>query len=157
MQAYRLPPSATIRVDGLLTEDVWAQAPSFADWVQKEPVEGSPAINDSRVWLVYDDEALYVGAINYDEDPAGIATNMARRDAPYAGRSDYFEVMVDPNGDGLTGYRFRVTAGGVQTDRFLYGDDGEDTAWDAVYESPVTIDERGWIVEMRIPLSQIRY
>ncbi len=157
MQAYRLPPSATIRVDGRLTEDVWAQAPSFADWVQKEPVEGSPAINDSRVWLVYDDEALYVGAINYDEDPAGIATNMARRDAPYAGRSDYFEVMVDPNGDGLTGYRFRVTAGGVQTDRFLYGDDGEDTAWDAVYESPVTIDERGWIVEMRIPLSQIRY
>ncbi len=157
MEAYRLPPSATIQVDGRLDEDVWQAAPSFADWVQKEPVEGSPAINDSRVWFLYDDEAMYIGAINYDEDPAGIATNMARRDAPYAGRSDYFEVMVDPNSDGLTGYRFRVTAGGVQTDRFLYDDDKEDTAWNAVYESLVTIDERGWIVEMRIPLSQIRY
>jgi len=157
MQAYRLSPSAEVRVDGRLDEAVWQDAPSFTDWVQLEPVEGAPAINDSRVWLVYDDDALYVGAINYDQDPDGIATNMARRDAPYGGRSDYFEVMIDPNRDGLTGYRFRVTAGGVQTDRFLYGDDGEDTAWDAVYESPVTIDERGWIVEMRIPLSQIRY
>ena len=157
MLAYRRPASATIRVDGRLDEDVWQDAPSFADWVQLTPVEGAPAINDTRVWLLYDDEALYVGAINYDENPSSIATNMARRDAGYAGRSDYFEIMIDPNGDGLTGYRFRVTAGGVQTDRYLFNDGGEDSAWDAVYESPVTIDERGWIVEMRIPLSQFRY
>jgi len=157
MRAFRLPPDTRITVDGRLDEPVWKSAPSYADWIEKEPVEGAPAVNDSRVWLLYDDEALYVGAINYDTDPAGIARNMARRDAPYAGRSDYFEVMLDPNGDRLTGYRFRVTAGGVQTDRYLYQDDREDAAWDAVYESKVTVDERGWIVEMRIPLSQIRY
>lgn len=157
MKAYRLDPSTIIRVDGRLDEEVWDTAPSYADWVQKEPEEGSPAINDTRFWLLYDESALYVGAINYDEDPSGIARNMARRDASYAGRSDYFEVMIDPNLDQLTAYRFRVTAGGVQTDRYLYDDDKEDSAWDAVYESIVTIDERGWIVEMRIPLSQIRY
>jgi hypothetical protein len=157
MEAYRLPEGAEIRVDGRLDEDVWSAAPSYADWVQKEPDEGSPALNDSRVWLLYDDEALYVGVINYDEDPSSIARNMARRDAAYAGRSDYFEVMIDPNLDGLTAYRFRVTAGGVQTDRYLYADDQEDAAWDAVYESPVSVDERGWVAEFRIPLSQIRY
>jgi Domain of unknown function (DUF5916)/Carbohydrate family 9 binding domain-like len=157
MQAFRLPPGVSIRVDGRLDEDVWQEAPSYADWVQKEPVEGAPAINDARVRLLYDDNALYVGVINYDSDPASIARNMARRDAAYAGRSDYFEVMIDPNGDRRTAYRFRVTAGGVQTDRYLYDDDKEDPAWDAVYESPVTIDERGWIAEFRIPLSQIRY
>ena len=157
MEAYRLDPNATVSVDGRLDEDVWELAPSYADWVQKEPVEGASAINDSRVWLLYDESALYVGAINYDEDPSGIARNMARRDASYAGRSDYFELMIDPNLDQLTGYRFRVTAAGVQTDRYLYEDDKEDSAWDSVYESIVTIDERGWIVEMRIPLSQFRY
>ena len=118
---------------------------------------GAPALNDTQVWLLYDESSLYVGAINFDEDPTGIARNMARRDAGYAGRSDYFEIMLDPNGDRLTGYRFRVTAGGVQIDRYLYEDTKEDAAWDAVYESLVTVDERGWIVEMRIPLSQIRY
>ena len=157
MQAYRLPEGVTIQMDGRLDEDVWDVAPSYADWIQKEPEEGAPALNDTRAWLLYDDDALYVGVINYDEDPAGIARNMARRDAPYAGRSDYFEIMIDPNLDQLTAYRFRVTAGGVQTDRYLYEDDKEDSAWDAVYESPVTVDERGWIAEIRIPLSQIRY
>ena len=157
MEAYRLPAGVEVRVDGRLDEEVWQVAPSYADWVQKEPDEGTPAINDTRVWLLYDDEALYVGVINYDDAPGSIARNMARRDAVYSGRSDYFEVMIDPNGDQLTAYRFRVTAGGVQTDRYLYADDQEDAAWDAVYESPVTIDERGWISEFRIPLSQIRY
>jgi hypothetical protein len=157
MEAYRLPEGVSIQVDGRLDEDVWQAAPSYADWVQKEPVEGSPALNDSRVWLLYDENALYVGVINYDDEPHGIARNMARRDAPYAGRSDYFEVMIDPNLDQLTAYRFRVTAGGVQTDRYLYEDDREDSAWDAVYESPVTVDENGWTAEFRIPLSQIRY
>ena len=157
MEAYRLSADATIDLDGRLDEAVWDVAPSYADWVQKEPVEGTPAINDTRVWLLYDESSLYVGAINYDEDPTSIARNMARRDAGYAGRSDYFEVMIDPNSDRLTGYRMRVTAGGVQIDRYLYADDREDAAWDAVYESLVTVDERGWIVEMRIPLSQVRY
>jgi len=157
MEAYRLGPDVSIDVDGRLDEAIWDEAPSFADFVQKTPVEGAPAINDTRVWLLYDESALYVGAINYDENLAGIARNMARRDAGYAGRSDYFEIMLDPNRDGLTGYRFRVTAGGVQTDRYLYEDDKEDAAWNGVYESLVTVDERGWIVEMRIPLSQIRY
>ncbi len=157
MEAFRLPADVELRIDGRLDEEVWQQAPSYADWVQKEPVEGAPALNDTRVWLLYDEQALYVGVINYDDDPAHIARNMARRDASYAGRSDYFEVMIDPNRDGLTAYRFRVTAGGVQTDRYLYADDKEDAAWDAVYESPVTVDERGWIAEFRIPLSQIRY
>lgn len=157
MAAFRLPADVSIELDGRLDEAIWEQAPSYSDWVQKTPVEGAPAINDTRVWLLYDESALYVGAVNHDEDPTGIARNMARRDAGYAGRSDYFEIMVDPNRDGLTGYRFRVTAGGVQIDRYLYEDDKEDAAWDAVYESLVTVDERGWIVEMRIPLSQLRY
>jgi hypothetical protein len=157
MEAYRLPSGVTVQVDGRLDEDVWERAPSYADWVQKEPSEGSPAVNDSRVWLLYDESALYVGVINYDADPASIARNMARRDAAYAGRSDYFEVLIDPNSDHLTAYRLRVTAGGVQTDRYLYEDDKEDPAWDAVYESRVAVDERGWTAEFRIPLSQLRY
>ena len=38
------------------------------------------------------------------------------------GQFDYFEVSVDPDLDRRTGYRFRVTAAGVQIDDYLYDD-----------------------------------
>ncbi|MCA9739094.1 MAG: DUF5916 domain-containing protein [Gemmatimonadota bacterium] len=147
----------SIRVDGILDEAVWAEAPSFRGFIQKEPVEGAPALNDSEVWIVYDDEAVYVGARLYDSAPSSIARNMIRRDSEYNGQFDYFEVMFDPNLDRRTGYRFRVSAANVQTDRYLFDDGGEDQAWDAVWSSGVTIAPDGWHVEMRIPLSQMRY
>ena len=155
MSAVRI--SEAPRIDGILSEDVWRDAPFTDHFIQKEPVEGAPARNDTRVWIAYDDQALYVGAINFDEDPEGIARDLVRRDSEYRGRADYFEVLLDPNLDRRTGYRFRTTAGNVQTDRYLFDDGGEDAAWDAVWESAVTIDERGWIAEFRIPFSQMRY
>jgi hypothetical protein len=155
MRAYPLDEPLTI--DGRLDEEAWSRYPSAAGFIQKEPVEGAPAINDSEVWVFYDPGAIYVGAILHDETPWAIPAGLARRDAPYGGQFDYFEVMFDPNLDRLTGYRFRTTSANVQTDRYLFNDGGEDANWDAVWESAVTIDERGWIVEMRIPLSQMRY
>lgn len=155
MDAVRL--DSELRIDGILDEPIWDQAPYTDRFIQKEPVEGAPAVNDSRVWILYDDEALYVGAINFDVDPEGIARDLVRRDSQYQGRADYFEVLLDPNLDQRTGYRFRTTAANVQTDRYLFDDGGEDAAWDAVWESAVTITDQGWVVEFRIPLSQMRY
>lgn len=155
MEAVRV--SESPRIDGVLSEGIWQDAPYTDHFIQKEPVEGAPARNDTRVWIVYDEQALYVGAINFDEDPSGIARDLVRRDSEYRGRADYFEVLLDPNLDQRTGYRFRTTAGNVQTDRYLFDDGGEDAAWDAVWESAVTIDDRGWIAEFRIPFSQMRY
>ncbi len=155
LHAYRV--SSDISIDGILDEGEWDEARSVVGFVQKEPTEGAPAINDSRVWILYDDEALYVGARLYDEAPSTIARNMVRRDSNYNGQFDYFEVMVDPNLDRRTGYRFRVSPANVQTDRYLYDDGNEDANWDGVWSSAARVAEDGWHVEMRIPLSQIRY
>jgi len=78
-----------------------------------------------------------------------------RRDE--SGQYDYFEVSLDPDLDRRTGYRFRVTAAGVQIDDYLFNDINEDRSWDAVWQSGVQRDDQGWTVEMRIPLSQIRF
>lgn len=155
MTAHKVDES--IRVDGNLSEPVWGLLPPTSGFVQKEPVEGAPAKNDSEVWLLYDESALYIGARLYDSSPQSIARNMVRRDSEYNGQFDYFEVMIDPNLDLRTGYRFRISAAGVQTDRYLYDDGQEDQNWDGVWSSSLQITEDGWTVEMRIPLSQIRY
>lgn len=144
-----------IEVDGRLDEAAWHRAPVASDFIQGEPVEGVPAEEDTEVWVLFDGSSLYVGAHLYDSDPASIADQLVRRDD--GGTFDYFEVSLDPNSDRRTGYSFRVSAANVQGDAYLYDDRREDRAWDAVWKSNVRRLEDGWTVEMKIPLSQIRY
>jgi hypothetical protein len=144
-----------IRIDGKLDDAAWQAATPVGGFVQAEPVEGAPVGQPTDVRILFDDEALYIAARMSDTSPATIARQLVRRDE--AGQYDYFEVSLDPDRDRRTGYRFRVTAAGVQIDDYLFNDTGEDRTWDAVWQSDVAHDELGWTAEMRIPLSQIRF
>ena len=144
-----------ISIDGRLDEAAWAAAVPATRFVQREPVEGAEPGEDTEVRVLYDDGAIYIGARMYDDHPDQIGRQLVRRDE--RGAFDLFSVSVDPNNDRLTGYQFRVSAAGAQRDAYLYDDVRQDDAWDAVWESGVSIDDQGWVAEMRIPLSQIRY
>jgi hypothetical protein len=50
-----------------------------------------------------------------------------------------------------------VNAAGTLYDGVLYNDEWDDDSWDGVWEAKVKIDEQGWIAEMRIPYSQLRF
>ena len=64
---------------------------------------------------------------------------------------------IDSYNDDRTGFVFGVNAAGVQRDFLIYNDANDDASWDAVWDSAVSRDEAGWSVEMRIPLSQLRF
>lgn len=144
-----------IAIDGRLDEAAWLAAVPATRFVQREPLEGNEPGEATEVRVLYDADAIYIGARMFDEHPEHIGRQLVRRDE--RGAFDLFSVSFDPNNDRLTGYQFRVSAAGVQRDAYLYDDVRQDDAWDAVWESAVTIDELGWVAEMRIPLSQIRY
>ena len=147
--------SGTIRVDGQLDEGGWERARVIERFVQSEPVDGAPAEQPTIVRVLFDGDALYVGATMVEPDTSRIARQLVRRDA--GGVYDFFDISIDPDQDGRTGYRFRVSASGVQSDSYLYDDVREDGSWDAVWQSAVRFLDTAWVVEMRIPLSQIRY
>lgn len=147
--------TAPISIDGRLDEADWADAPMATGFVQQKPNEGRRASLQTEVRILFDDEAMYVGARMIDPAPTSIARQMTRRDEE--GQFDYFAVEVDPVRDRRTGYRFRVSASNVQRDEYLFDDNERDAAWDAVWESAVSFDSTGWYAELRIPLSQIRY
>jgi hypothetical protein len=153
VEAARL--DGRIRIDGRLDEPAWRSARPAMRFIQGEPVENAPADQPTEVRVLYDDGALYIGAIMYDRQPSQISGQLVRRDAN--GQYDYFEVSLDPNNDRRTGYRFRVSAAGVQRDVYLYDDVREDEAWNAVWQSAVQRDSSGWSAEIKIPLSQLRY
>jgi hypothetical protein len=145
----------SVEIDGRLDDPAWRNAPAVTALVQREPVEGAPPQERTEVRVLYDRSAIYIGAILYEQNRSNVRTQMVRRDQQ--GAYDYFEVSVDPNRDRRTGYRFRVSASGVQRDVYLFDDVREDDAWDAVWESAVHHHDSGWSVEIRIPLSQLRY
>lgn len=144
-----------IEIDGRLDEAAWSAAVPATRFVQREPVEGAEPGEATEVRVLYDADAIYIGARMFDDHPEHIGRQLVRRDE--RGAFDLFSVSIDPNNDRLTGYQFRVSAAGAQRDAYLYDDVRQDDAWDAVWESGVTIDELGWVAEMRIPLSQMRY
>jgi hypothetical protein len=144
-----------VRIDGRTDEAAWRTAAAASGFVQKEPVEGAPAEARTEARVLFDDVAIYVSAHLHDPEPATIARQLVRRDE--FGQADWFAVGFDPRLDRRTAYVFAVTAANVQVDMVISNDDDEDTAWDAVWESAVHVDSTGWSVEMRIPLSQLRY
>ena len=147
--------SGKISVDGRLDDAAWASAPVASGFIQREPIEGDPAVHDTQVRVLIGSDAIYIGARMLDSEPQFIANEMNRRDQ--GGQFDYFTVALDPNLDRRTGYWFGINPANVQADGYLFDDNNLDIAWDAVWETAVSTDQGGWTAEMRIPLSQIRY
>jgi hypothetical protein len=145
----------TIRIDGRLDEPAWRAAPPTRHFVQGVPTEGAPPAQPTEVRVLYDDDALYVGAHMFESDTSRIVDRLVRRDQE--GQFDDFAVAIDPNRDRRTAYVFKVSAAGVQYDEYLFNDSQRDPNWDAVWASAVSRDSTGWTAEMRIPLSQVRY
>jgi len=155
--ALRLPTSGgAIHVDGKLDEPIWERARVMTNFSQTAPSEGSPATERTEVRIVYDDEAVYVGARMFDSDVHGVRSQLARRDA--STEADLFEVAFDSYHDHNTSFVFGVNPSGAKTDR-LVGNDGlsSDDGWDPVWTVATRIDSAGWTAEFRIPLSQLRY
>src|SRR3954454_15787999 len=67
-------------VDGTLDDAAWRTAPVISDFVQKVPIEGESPSVATEVRLVYDDDALYVGARLRRANPSAIRTSITRRD-----------------------------------------------------------------------------
>lgn len=158
-EAYRIHAvrviSSDIKLDGSLDEVAWEDAETIGNFTQRAPKIGSPASENTVVKFLYDNDALYIGAFMYDSSPDSIAAPLFRRDED--GFSDWLFAGIDSYNDERTAFVFAVNPRGVQKDLLFYNDNQQDTSWDAVWESSASIHENGWSVEMRIPLSQIRY
>ena len=142
-------------LDGRLTDEDWAGAEPVTGFLQIDPDEGKPGSEATEVRVLFDNQALYIGARMFDREPGAISRRMSSRDGD--ADADWIAIYLDPLHDHLTGVQFRVTASNVQRDTVVYNDTWQDGTWDAVWESAVAVDEAGWSAELRIPLSQLRF
>ena len=144
------------RIDGVLDDPAWAAAPPITEFLQNFPDDGQPSSERTEVRLLYDDQAIYVGARLFDAHARNVRVRLGRRDSET--QSDWFNVGFDSFHDHQTAYQFQVNAGGVKGDWISTGDqDNGDSSWDPVWAAAARRDSLGWTAEMRIPFSQLRY
>ena len=155
--AVRIVGSAP-RIDGRLSDSVWAGTAGIEDFEQKRPLEGVPPTERTRVVIAYDNDALYVGARMYRSDPSRIPRAISRRDG-YA-NAEFLSITLDTQLDRRTAFGFSISSAGVKGDYHHAQDDemrGRESQYDPVWEAAAVIDSIGWSAEMRIPFSQLRF
>jgi len=143
-------------IDGNLNDEAWAMAEMAKDFIMFRPGSGEkePDNQKTEVKVIYDDEAIYFGAYLYDDNINDIPKESATRDN--FGQADWFGVILNPYNDGQNDTEFFVQVTGNQADAKVTPDN-EDFSWNAVWTSSVKIVEDGWIAEIKIPYSALRF
>ena len=149
--------SEKIEINGKLDEGIWQSAAVASDFVMFEPDNGKPIPENRKteIRVLYDNDAIYIGAILNDENPEKILKEVTQRDD--FGTADLFGVFINGFNDGQQDFQFFVNAADGQADCITTDANGEDYSWDAVWTSKAVITEKGWTVEMRIPYAALRF
>lgn len=156
----RIPATRVSRgpeIDGKLTDAAWQSARFVSDFSQKQPTWGQPPSRRTEVAIVYDREALYVGARMHAAGPEDIQAVMTRRDE--TGTAERLIISFDTFRDRRTAVSFAVTAAGVRAD-WYHPDDVEferDLSYSPVWSAKTALEPTGWTAEIRIPFTQLRF
>lgn len=141
-------------LDGEQQEAFWHRIAIADSFMVNFPRVGEVSPFRSEVKFAYDNQAIYVAAQLYDTRPDSVLAFLSQRDD--FGNADYFGVLIDPYGAGQNGFGFYVTAAGVELDAIV-SQNSFDYTWNAVWKSKVVRTDSGWSLELRIPLSQLRF
>lgn len=150
-----------IKIDGVLEKGEWADAIRVDLHVETNPAENQPAPVRTTAFLIEDGENLYVAFDAEDPDPGAIRAYLRDRDSAWD--DDHVGIVLDTYNDERRAFQFFANPLGVQMDK-IHSDvnsggnrRGSDASWDAIWESAGQINDTGYVVEMRIPLSQLRF
>ncbi len=143
-------------INGSLDEKLWQEMPELTDFIQYSPFNGRKSEQKTKAYVTYDDAAFYIGVICYDSSPDSIAGEIGQRDSQDEPYTDLISIHISPYNDGMNSLYFMISASGVQSDR-KYNSSGADANWDAVWESDVRITDYGWVAEVKIPCSALRF
>ena len=144
------------RIDGILEADEWARAAVVTDMHQMNPVEYGEPSQKTEIFLLYSDNALYVAARMYEDDPSLIRANV-RRQGQGLPNDDTFNIVLDPYFDRRNGYIFEINANGVRVEGLYQNVSGVDRNWTGIWQAKSNIDEQGWTTEIRIPYQSLSF
>lgn len=152
---HRIPAAnAKVKIDGILDEEVWQNALVLELDYEVEPGENILPPVKTEVLMAYTTDRLYAAFRAYDPNPEEIRAHVTDRDNIL--NDDYVGVILDTFNDSRRTYNFYCNPYGIQADR-IDSVIGSGDQWDAIWNSAGRINEEGYIVEMGIPFSSLRF
>jgi len=151
-----------IDFDGLPFEEVWEQIKPFPV-VMFIPDFGAEPTEKTEIRICYNDQYLYVSGRLYDNNPSLIRNTSKQRD-DFGGNSDALGIILDSFNDKENGLAFSTTPSGQRTDYSVFNDANAfggnfpfNISWNTFWDVKTITNEEGWFVELRIPISSLRF
>jgi hypothetical protein len=142
-------------IDGRLSDETWQLAEVGSGLTQRDPDNGKPMTDETRVQIAFDDRYIYVAVSALDSEVKQIAAGLGRRDENPP--TDYVTIGFDARHDHQTAYNFSTNPSSWQGDFTFYDDTNRDNDYNAVWDVRSEITDTGWTAEFRIPFSQMRF
>ncbi len=146
--------AGAIRIDGDLSDPGWRGAAKASNFAEHTPGDQTKPAVDTDAYIAYDDEHIYVAFMCYD-DPKDIRATFCERDKVFSDDLVFF--CLDPYGEATYAYEIAVNPYGIPGDLLFSLTSGEDATYDMIYHTASRIVENGWIAEMAIPFSSLRF
>ena len=145
-----------VKIDGVLDDEIWTHALVVDLAFETYPRENGAAPVATKAYLVEDGSRLLVAFDARDPNPKSIRAYL--RDSDTAWNDDFVGIVIDTFNDERRAFEFFANPLGVQMDAIQ--DDVnrfENTAWNAIWDSAGKITGNGYVVEIAIPFTQIRF
>ena len=154
LEITALKATSQLTIDGQLNEKDWKLANWTTGFTQLKPVPGKNPTKPTKVAILYDQEAIYIGAKCFDH-PDSVSKVLSIRD-DFNPNLDVFAIFIDTYQDKQNGFFFGLTSRGVQLDAKVYDTDFNDL-FNLVWRSKTQINNEGWFAEIKIPYSALRF
>src|SRR5262245_3123793 len=155
-EAMRIPNGSAPRIDGRLDDEAWAAAPTFGNFIQREPIVGAPSTERTEFKVLYDDARMYFAIWAYESDKNGIVASEMLRDSALR-KGDAVRIVLDTFHDHRNAFYFSTNPLSAQKDGYATENGRMNWNWNAVWEVKTTRLEQRWYSEFSFPLSQIGF
>lgn len=143
-------------IDGKLDDAVWQQAEPITDFHQIRPGNQTAPSERTEVYVLYDDNALYIGARMADSNPELIAAPVIRH-GQGLGSDDRLVIILDPFNTQRTGYRFETNLNAVRHDALYTSVNSFQLEWNTIWATATSTYDKGWIAEVEIPFKSLPF
>ena len=157
LDAVRIESENAPKIDGDLSDDIWATAALIPNLTQMYPVEQTAPSENTEIRLCFDERNLFVSFLCFDRSPDEVNASIMQRDQS-VGADDYVFILLDPYQTGRDGYYFRLNANGAKGEgRITSFLSRPNMNWDAIWDGAGRKTEEGWAVEFAIPFRSVSF